>query len=157
MRPFLASAIGAPIVFTAQNTESKLIAITRRHSSLSVLNVLDIFALITPCARIKISGAPKLATISSKHFFAAARSAKSTARNSQFKSAATRANAAPSLATKTKSCPNALNAFAHSKPSPRDPPVITASAIVRTSTFALIVEVKLSTLCALQLQPDPSL
>ena len=77
--PFRASAIGAANVFTAQKTESRLIAMTRRHSSLSVFKVFDIFALITPCAKTKISGVPKLANIFSKVFLAASKSTKSTA------------------------------------------------------------------------------
>jgi hypothetical protein len=39
---------GAPKTFTNVKTESKLIAITRRHSASVVRNVLDIFSLMTP-------------------------------------------------------------------------------------------------------------
>ena len=48
MRPFRASAIAGTKPLTIVKTESKLIAITRRHSASVVFNVFDIFSLITP-------------------------------------------------------------------------------------------------------------
>ena len=62
-RPFRASTMAGTNPLTKVNTESKLIAMTRRHSWSVVFNVFDIFSLITPWAIINISGVSSFAAI----------------------------------------------------------------------------------------------
>ena len=48
IRPLRASTIAGASPLTIVKTESRLIAITRRHSASVVLKVFDIFSLMTP-------------------------------------------------------------------------------------------------------------
>ncbi|CAB4708123.1 unannotated protein [freshwater metagenome] len=137
-RPLRASTIGAAMMLSAQKTASKLIDITRRHSSFVVLMVFETFSLITPCASTRTSGTPKVVSISPKTFLVFSRFSRSSDRYSHCKVRAASTRRSSSLATKTIECPANLRALAVSKPKPREPPVIKVSVTEKSSRKSAI-------------------